>query len=186
MADVGACVHACCRPSQGVGRKIACRTRYFDDFLLDCSSSPTPHGDIRLFYILGAGMDTRAWRLGLNGTVVEVDTADVIGAKEVLLQRHTGQGQGKVGLKASGGRVGVAADLGTQQWLGVVRQKAEGGPGQGPPVSVVMEGLTMYLNGSQVSQGIRRGRQVCLSLQGLRLRMRGGRCVWCTGGGADG
>jgi O-methyltransferase involved in polyketide biosynthesis len=47
---------------------------------------------IRGVVLLGAGMDTRAWRLGLNGsTVVEVDVPDVLRAKRAALAMHGAQ-----------------------------------------------------------------------------------------------
>lgn len=179
----------CCaanRPSQGVGRKIACRTRFFDDFLLDCSSS----SPISLFVILGAGMDTRAWRLPLNGTVLEVDTPDVMAAKAALLRRHTTSNRsggsrweegGRVPLCATGGRVGVAVDLGRPGWVEVVRGRAGRATwSEGQPMAVVMEGLTMYLNDTQVRQAGPRRQTGMPCSGGLKVCA----CV-CAGGGPD-
>ena len=61
---------------------MAARTRYFDDFLLDCTTA-----GIRQVVILAAGLDARAYRLPWpNGTVVfDQDQAAVIDFKATTL-----------------------------------------------------------------------------------------------------
>lgn len=165
-----------------MGRKIAVRTRYFDDFILDCcsstsSSSPTSKGRRRLrrllaalfgrrhpqpprptpaaitqVLILGCGMDTRAWRLQLpNTTIVEVDVAPVLRAKEAVLREVQAQrrrdGLGPIPLTV-GARQVIPADLADPEddWPRRVARVVD----VTRPVAVVIEGLLMYLREKEV------------------------------------
>lgn len=67
---------------RGNGRYFAIRTRYFDDCLLDAARS-----GCRQVVILGAGLDTRAFRLALpsEGKVFELDLPDVLAFKAEVL-----------------------------------------------------------------------------------------------------
>jgi methyltransferase (TIGR00027 family) len=76
------------------------RTRFFDDYLLDATA-----GGIRQVVLLGAGLDTRAFRLawpdGLH--VYELDLPDVLDFKDRVLTEQAA--------KPACGRHVVAADL---------------------------------------------------------------------------
>jgi methyltransferase (TIGR00027 family) len=63
---------------------IVIRTRYFDDWLGDVAIA----GPIRQVALLGAGLDTRAWRLPWrDGTVVlEIDRGEVLDAKDGIMR----------------------------------------------------------------------------------------------------
>ncbi|CAM9410268.1 unnamed protein product, partial [Chrysoparadoxa australica] len=123
---------------QGIGRKIAVRTRYFDDFVLDCSGR-----GIAQFVLLGAGMDTRAWRLkGLSGCrVFEVDSELVLECKADAL--------GKIEQMPYAEVIGVAADISHSSWLSAI---TEAGVDLTKPIAWVAEGLLMYLSETQVEQ----------------------------------
>lgn len=63
---------------------ISCRTKYFDDYL----ASEMRRG-VTQVVLLGAGLDTRAIRLGNESVVFyEIDHRDVLAYKERLLKRH--------------------------------------------------------------------------------------------------
>jgi methyltransferase (TIGR00027 family) len=61
---------------------IAIRARFFDDWLLDVVRGP-----IRQVVLLGAGLDTRAWRLAWPADTVafEIDRDDVLQAKQAVM-----------------------------------------------------------------------------------------------------
>lgn len=78
------------RKHKTTNRRIAIRTRYFDDFITECVEDYVDHDihDIQLV-ILGAGMDSRAYRLSILANVhkvFEVDIAKVLELKESLLE----------------------------------------------------------------------------------------------------
>lgn len=60
------------------------RTRFFDDFLINCSHN------IQQVVFLGAGLDTRAFRLNWQaGThIYEIDHSDVLHYKESVIAGH--------------------------------------------------------------------------------------------------
>ena len=163
-----------------MGRKIAVRTRYFDDFTLDaCSSSssssptskgrrlrrllaalfgqpqpqpPRPTPPITQVLILGCGMDTRAWRLQLpNATIVEVDVGPVLRAKEAVLREVQAQRQ-REGLDP------IPLTVGARQAIPAdLADPEDDWPRRVArvvdvtrPVAVVMEGLLMYLGEAEV------------------------------------
>ncbi len=112
---------------------VAVRTRFFDDFLLQ--SSHTVHQVV----LLGAGMDTRAYRLDWQPSthLYEIDRASVLDYKENILKeaapkctRHT-----------------IAADL-RSDW---VQPLIESGYRPEEPSVWLLEGLLYYLSNSEVS-----------------------------------
>lgn len=109
---------------------LAVRTRFFDDHLLDATRAR----GIRQVVLLGAGLDTRAYRLkwpdGVQ--VFEVDLPAVHAFKEQVLQGRT---------PTAARRAPVAADL-LADWGGAVRA-AGFDPGQ--PTAWLCEGLLFYL-----------------------------------------
>ncbi|GBG61531.1 hypothetical protein CBR_g22328 [Chara braunii] len=105
--------------------------------------------------ILGAGMDARAWRLLGQATsanspkasvIFEVDRADVIRAKEVILAKIAAEGKLPV-LQLAEQRVAVAADLQSDNWYAALRSA---GFEVGKPTVWLMEGLLMYLKEDSV------------------------------------
>ncbi len=80
--------------------RFAFRARWFDDHIVHAitstSSSPDPSSPlpIRQVVLLGAGMDSRAWRLPhlKNTTWFELDRPGVLQAKLSMLQRVGAQG----------------------------------------------------------------------------------------------
>lgn len=78
------------RKTETSSRRKAICTRYFDDFITECVEDYVAHDihDIQLV-VLGAGMDSRAYRLSILANVhkvFEVDIAKVLDLKESLLE----------------------------------------------------------------------------------------------------
>jgi len=119
----------------GLGKRayawILVRTRFYDDLVA--------HGidtGIRQIVIIGAGYDARAWRLASPGVrFVEID-------------HPVTQGR-KLGLAPAGGPVFVAADLAVEPVEDVL---ARAGVRSDQPAVYVCEGLTLYLDESDVRQ----------------------------------
>ncbi|MEU1981045.1 SAM-dependent methyltransferase [Nocardia sp. NPDC019395] len=112
------------------------RTRFFDDALRESA------GTIRQLVIVAAGLDTRAFRLGLpaDTTVYELDSAEVLTFKQHVLDRR--------GARPTGGRVPVATDL-RGPWTGAL---ADAGFDPEIPSAWLIEGLLPYLNPEQNDQ----------------------------------
>ncbi|MGK4585772.1 class I SAM-dependent methyltransferase [Kitasatospora sp. HPMI-4] len=113
-----------------LGRYFGLRTRVLDDFLLRSAHTGTSQ-----VVLLGAGLDTRAFRLDLppGRTVFEIDQEDVLAFKQRVLDR--------LGAAPTARRVTVAADL-RLGWAGALTaagfQPAE-------PTAWLAEGLLLYL-----------------------------------------
>lgn len=109
---------------------MAARTRYFDDFLRDCSDA-----GIRQVVILASGLDARAYRLPWPvGTVVfDLDQAAVIDFKATTLAALAAQPTATVR--------NVGADL-RDDWPAAL--SAQGFDGDSP-TAWIAEGLLMYL-----------------------------------------
>ncbi|MBG0854188.1 SAM-dependent methyltransferase [Streptomyces spinoverrucosus] len=109
---------------------LAVRTRFFDDHLLDAAHS----GGVRQVVLLGAGLDTRAYRLkwpdGVH--VFEVDLPAVHAFKEQVLQGRA---------PTAARRTPVTADL-LADW-GAALRAAGFDPGR--PTAWLCEGLLFYL-----------------------------------------
>jgi len=114
---------------------VALRTRCFDDRLQTAAAR-----GFRQFVILAAGLDTRAYRLPLQGcTVYELDAADVTLFKEAAVKR---------GGPARASRIPLTADLredfaDTLESAGFDREA---------PTVWLLEGLLMYLHPEAVDQ----------------------------------
>lgn len=82
LAGEEGCRWAEARAPEGLAPMIV-RTRYFDDFLLRATTA----GGVPQVVLLGAGLDTRAFRLAWSGgtSVFEVDQPEVIHQKEKVL-----------------------------------------------------------------------------------------------------
>ncbi len=101
---------------------------------------------IEQFVILGAGFDTRAFRLPQGAPVrcYEVDTPPTQAVKRAMLE--------KAGLDSS--RVSfVAADFEKEDWLA---RLADAGFDPGRPALFLWEGVTMYLERSAVEETLRK------------------------------
>jgi len=87
------------------GRKIAVRTRYFDDAIEEFCENRRLE-DVQVL-LLGAGMDSRSWRLPKlrNAEVIEVDHEKVLRAKALVLNevapRLTARSRAPVGMDLS-------------------------------------------------------------------------------------
>lgn len=114
-----------------LGDQVALRTRYLDDRLIDTNAA-----GIRQIVILGAGLDTRAYRLAWRpGTrVAEVDLPDVHAFKDAVLARRRAT--------PAAARTTVSADL-AGDWATALR-KAGFDPGE--PTFWLLEGL-LYSQG---------------------------------------
>ncbi|CAK0745425.1 hypothetical protein CVIRNUC_001619 [Coccomyxa viridis] len=138
-----------------VGR-VALRTKFFDTRLLEAVSSGPPAA-VRQVVLLGAGMDTRAWRSPLPEGVswFEVDRSDVLRAKHKALKKagaafsqSENQIDTKYPLKAAS-YISCSVDLENQQWVdGLI---AEGFDPE-IPTCWILEGLVMYLSPAAVSK----------------------------------
>ena len=122
--------------------RIAVRTKFFDDALL-AALGRTPGAQVVL---LGAGLDSRAWRLSPPdggpkcSRLVEVDRADVLGCKGQLLSDLPG---GLPRLTLSACYIAVACDL-TRAW-DCVKHITNGGHTATEPTVWLLEGLLYYL-----------------------------------------
>lgn len=110
---------------------ISVRTRFFDDFLMN--------HDIRQVVLLGAGMDTRAFRLNWQaGThIYEIDHSDVLDYKESVL----------AAIAPHCTRHSICADLTQSHWSQLLLEQ---GYQSSEPSIWLLEGLLYYLNSTQV------------------------------------
>lgn len=113
-----------------LGRFFALRTRVFDDFLLDRAAAGT-----RQAVILGAGLDSRAYRLAWppGCAVFEIDRAEVLAFKRTVLDA--------LGAVPPVQRHALAADM-RHAWI---ERLIAAGFDPGAPTSWVAEGLLPYL-----------------------------------------
>ncbi|MFF0716140.1 SAM-dependent methyltransferase [Streptomyces bauhiniae] len=113
-----------------LARYFGLRTRVLDDALRSAARAGT-----RQFVLLGAGLDTRAFRLDWpsGSTVWEVDRPGVLGFKERVLA--------EAGAVPSAGRVPVPVDL-RGDWAAAL---LGAGLDPGLPVAWLAEGLLLYL-----------------------------------------
>lgn len=109
------------------------RTRFFDDYLIEASAT------IQQVVIVAAGLDTRAFRLGLPAdvTVYELDSAEVLDFKQRVLDER--------GAQPTSRRVPVATDL-RGAW---VQALLEAGFDPAVPSAWLIEGLLPYLDPRQ-------------------------------------
>ncbi|MFF0868903.1 class I SAM-dependent methyltransferase [Nonomuraea sp. NPDC003560] len=122
-----------------LGRYFGLRTRVLDDFLLRAAKA-----GIRQVVLLGAGLDSRALRLGWpRGQVVyEIDRPGVLAFKEHVLASLAVEPSSPVrGVPAARRRV-VAADVG-DDWAGAL---LAAGFDANAPTAWLAEGLLLYLD----------------------------------------
>jgi len=123
--------------SEGAGgenRFLPVRTRFFDDVLVEATGWATQ------VVLLGAGLDTRAYRLDLPPSlhVYELDLPGPLAAKEASLR--------SVGARPVCERHPVAVDLRTG-WSGALR---DAGFDPSAPTAWLAEGLLFYLDAASV------------------------------------
>ncbi|KAK9908943.1 hypothetical protein WJX75_005035 [Coccomyxa subellipsoidea] len=148
-----------------VGR-VALRTLFYDDHLL----AAVKGGAIRQVVLLGAGMDSRAWRLDLPKGVAwfEIDRADVLNAKTKVLT----SARAAFSLDAKGAQFPLRAasysscdvDLGSKGWT---KDLIAAGFDPEVPTVWIAEGLFMYLSEAAVTTLMKEARAV--SAKGSRL-----------------
>ncbi|MER6530026.1 SAM-dependent methyltransferase [Streptomyces sp. NPDC001508] len=114
-----------------LGRYFGLRTRVFDDHLLDRVETGT-----RQLVLLGAGLDTRAYRLPWpsGSTVFEIDQEPVLAFKQ-----HTLDG---LAATSRARRVPIAADLRGDDWPHAL---LAAGLDPAHPTAWLAEGLLLYL-----------------------------------------
>ncbi|CAL8462346.1 g1879 [Coccomyxa elongata] len=141
-----------------VGR-VALRTLYYDDHLLAACKAGA-----RQVVLLGAGMDSRAWRLDLPEGIswFEIDRADVLNAKrkvlteaQALFSVDTNKGA-KYPLRAAIYRA-CEADLGSEHWT---ERLIAAGFDPSVPTVWVAEGLLPYLSEATVTALLNSARSV--------------------------
>lgn len=115
------------------------RTRYFDDW----ASAAAKESEARQLVLLGAGMDTRAFRLRWpeGFRLWEVDTHELFSLKEPRLRSARARPRCE--------RTIVEADLADPGW---VRSLVDAGMDEGRPTLWLAEGLFMYLTPPDVNQ----------------------------------
>lgn len=108
---------------------VAARTKFLDDFVVDAVAS-----GCRQVVLLGAGLDTRAFRLQWPEpvTVFELDTADMVAFKTEVL---------RAAVPAAATRAVVPIDL-REDWPAALR---DAGFVPDVPTAWILEGLLMYL-----------------------------------------
>ncbi|MBD2338665.1 SAM-dependent methyltransferase [Calothrix sp. FACHB-156] len=112
---------------------LSVRARFFDDFI-------NKHSDnIRQIVILGAGMDTRAFRLNWqpNTHIYEIDQQDVILYKESVL----------TGINSQCARHTISTDLKESHWTELLIKE---GFKTSEPTIWILEGFLYYLNAMAV------------------------------------
>lgn len=122
---------------QQTAEYMAVRTRFFDDWLVDAA-----HQGRKQIVLLGAGMDTRAFRLSLPAetSFYELDQSAVFDLKEEVLRQNNGI--------PSARRVAVRVDL-QQLWIGDLEQA---GFRSGESSIWLLEGLLYYLEEAGVRE----------------------------------
>lgn len=132
--------------------RFALRTKLIDDQVLAALSNSKISEDqpetVRQVVVLGAGMDTRAWRMDLPEGVkwFEIDMKDVVAAKNIGLQRAGAQTAAdqqdcRFPLKAASFK-NFSADLNRRYWIEML---IAAGWSNKAPTLWLAEGLLMYL-----------------------------------------
>jgi methyltransferase (TIGR00027 family) len=118
------------------------RTRWFDDWARDAVAT----SGARQLVLLGAGMDTRAFRLRWpeGFKVWEIDTPELFALKEARLH--------SAGVRAGCNRNAVEADLTSRSWVRMLQGR---GFEKDQPTVWLAEGLFLYLTAVDVKQILR-------------------------------
>lgn len=122
----------------GAGLPMVLRTRYFDDFLTRLAFQE----GLRQFVLIGAGLDTRAFRLSWpEGTrLIELDQPNVLRYKDEILA--------VAGARPACSRSVIEADL-TRPWADAL---AAAGFDAGEPAGWLAEGVLFYLANEHIAQ----------------------------------
>lgn len=133
------------RGGRGDDGRVAIRTKFFDDAAVEylATIDRARGGETaRQVVLLGAGYDTRAWRLEApsaeartNTTVFEVDVASVLERKREIM--------GDAELTLCDRRVAVHCDMERTDWTEALRGS---GFREGLPTVWILEGLMYYLS----------------------------------------
>jgi len=137
----------------GIFGWIAARTNVIDSFVMkgleEMASSASSDG--ASLVILGAGFDTRAYRLAIPPEIAlfEVDTAPTQSAKRKLLLSSTSAEGGTAIKGANGNNVTyVPVDFNNENFMDRVIQE---GFDAGKPAVIVWEGVIPYLNAESIN-----------------------------------
>ncbi|HEV8296379.1 MAG TPA: class I SAM-dependent methyltransferase [Acidimicrobiales bacterium] len=125
------------RGDPALQRVIWLRTRYIDDAV---TAFVRTHRNAQVV-LLGAGLDARALRLGLDARFFEVDLPATLAAKERML--------GDRALASVSTRRGVSVDLASEGFAAPLR--AAGLDPEAPTIAV-LEGVTNYLSGDSAER----------------------------------
>ena len=133
------------RSRDGDKGRIAIRTRFFDDAVLDAIESGTRRQRDWQVVLLGAGLDTRAWRLAPRAgdkvaAVFEVDVPEVLGHKAKVMAETFGV---DFPLSLGNTYASVAANVAKRGWFERLR---DAGHDPARPTVWVLEGLLYYLS----------------------------------------
>jgi O-methyltransferase involved in polyketide biosynthesis len=140
---------------------VAARVWWFDQQLMAALAAPAQaqgRSPPRQVVVLGAGFDSRPWRMALPAGVTwfEVDQTEVVEAKR---EQFTQLGAGFHASDAPGRQqpmyplraaswASLAADLGQPGWSATLRER---GLDSSQPIAWMLEGLLMYLTPEQVA-----------------------------------
>jgi methyltransferase (TIGR00027 family) len=128
--------------SRGLVAWVAVRTRFLDEVVKNAVAD-----GVGQVVIVGAGLDSRAYRLGLprDVTVFEVDHADVLSMKQRLLD--------EIEMISTCRRLVVVADLVDDDWAALL---ADTGWASARATLWIVEGLLVYLTHDERSRLLKR------------------------------
>jgi methyltransferase (TIGR00027 family) len=121
--------------NEGLRRWVSVRTRFLDEVALSAVDD-----GIRQIAIVGAGLDARAFRLGLASEVAvfEFDRPDVLAVKQSVVDG--------IGLAPSATRTVVTGDIMDADWLGAL---ADSGWSPARPTLWILEGFLIYFDDAE-------------------------------------
>jgi len=147
------------------GARIVVRTKYFDDWL-ETALNEDP--DLMQLVILGAGMDTRAYRMKClkNVVVFELDHHEVLKVKQSLLKSHRASAGGLPALPCCRGIIRISCDLSCHEstWM---RDLLLAGFNPTQRSAWILEGVLYYLSEESVDRLV--GNLADLSAPGSRM-----------------
>jgi methyltransferase (TIGR00027 family) len=119
---------------------VVARTRFLDDLLLDAAAN-----GVRQVVLLGAGLDSRAFRLAWpEGTrVFELDSPEMLAFKQRVVDEQ--------GAEPRAERIAIAVDL-REDWVRALR---DAGFDEHSPTAWIVEGLLVYLDEDAVDRLLR-------------------------------
>lgn len=117
---------------------FACRTKAIDKAMMNALST----GKIQQVCVLGAGLDSRPWRLsgGKSINYFEVDFPEIFNYKLPVIETH--------GKESEFTYKSVGADLSIPEWADVLR---DAGFDSSKPTLWMLEGLTFYLTEAEIT-----------------------------------